>query len=550
MKKITSLFTGLAAAAALFGVAGCTNQVDYIKEIVDPCKFKVAGVYVEGLDASYNGAKVTLKVAGVNASGDKVDLDFTTDDDKSNVGYKYQNTTTNLEEGYTSGTAFFELDKEYDGETMAQTYFKKNYNPAEPDKFVPFQGGTFECYLSVGNSEFKVLSSDGKANQNAQLSVPAYENGEMVSRYVKVVVNGDHAEFSLSKSAKASVISTLVDFNFSSTDVYATDGYDGLTCVTSDKADDAEYAKYTLIFRNLPLSQVDMKVMLAGQAIGPVDGSLDVGTWWYESGDAAKMEASSLAQTISKATAADAAKYGVAVDEVFVAWEVYGDEPDNWDIPSNAHGPALKIYKFGQENKDEVYFLQVKNNDNFFFPTSTWGSDVKLTIDYNTVKAADCYLADPTAPEAKIYIDAIKVTNAPDLNTELRFWGTWLSKCKSATADYSDAGSYKIADQATYYEGGAAYMLLNEVYLPGDDTFRLKTRVSNCSAKANYVNRIIVSEENDGTPTLKTLEYAGEHWILVLERAETTSKNAFNCWLEPTDSDAYYETVKTRANSN
>ena len=70
-KSLVKFFAGVTAAASLL-LASCTTQNDYLDETSKLNKFKVAGLSVEGLDKSYNGSEIALKVVAYDEDGNKI----------------------------------------------------------------------------------------------------------------------------------------------------------------------------------------------------------------------------------------------------------------------------------------------------------------------------------------------------------------------------------------------------------------------------------------------------------------------------------------------
>lgn len=386
IKTLTRFVAGLTAAAALLLAAGCTNQLDYVDDTTALNKFNVAGLKVTGLDAAYNGADIKLLVvedlenpgaAGVTCVSGKVASSYT--DDKGNTV------------GYQSGTAYIKLDtpKLYDGDSLHTS--------------------KFECYLSVGSDTIKVLSSDGTTLENAKLSVPTSDAGtrdaDLKSKFVSVVVTDGIGTFSLVDKVDEPVNVTLYNVSLDLMNVAKADDLPaGVTVATSDKAAGQNHQKYTVKMIGLK-DNAGEKVVLGGSCIMEKDTDTEEDHWYWE-------DSSVFNQTIS--------------DEGVVEWSFYGA-----DVSYIAHraygpgkGPEFVIAAAGDAEKKQdgnrlltssVSCSGGTGDLNLMFPpyAVATGKDVTLTIDVSKVADGSKTKADPVAKTYKLYIDGIKVVNAP-----------------------------------------------------------------------------------------------------------------------------------------
>lgn len=515
MKKVTKFIAGLSAAAALLLGVSCTNQADYVEDNTARNAFNVAGLYVEGLDAGYNGSTVTLNVVGVDDDGAK-DENIAAVTGKIADSYTKDGTTV----GYKSGSAYIKLDDLYlyDGDKMAQAYYRAN---STKDGFAPFSANSFECYLTVGSDTIKVIAADGVSVENAKLSVPTSpadtNNASLAKKWVKVSVKDGVGTFSLASAPDEPVNATLTCLTLDVTSLTESSG--AYTLKTSDKA--GANGKYTLTIKGLEDDQNGIDVQLAGALIAPIEEgkTYTLGDYWY-GGPTDAMSADEQEKTPLKQTIKDGS----------VSWSFYGATA-SW---ATINGPAIKIYKFGKENKDKVFFLKTGAAGNFFFPTSTWGKDVELTIDVSKLnKGSDYDKADPVAAVSKVYIDGITLLNAPAINTAgyIAFCEGWVP---------NNEWGAKTKNKVTELENGAATLYFGESleYAPGVENFSLAIQMLNPAADS----------ENDGTDvgskhfwddaskigggTITTAKYSataynGRHIMLVVDASNSDKVVAF-----------------------
>ncbi len=509
MKKLIGKLAGtILVAATLFSVASCKNQLDYVNDTTALNKFNVLGLSVTGLDASYNHADIALMVREK-------------DDEKGNPVFKsyvsgkvsdsYQNEKGETI-GYKEGTAYIKLDtvKLFDGDTLHTS--------------------TFECYLKVGDNTIKLL--DGT---NAKLAVPTSpantEDKELKKKWVDVVVNGDYGTFSFKNSANEDDFVNVTLYNIKL----------GLNSVSSEKdlpkgvsvetvSKTGTNQKFTIKMTGLK-ENAGMKVIAGGSISNEDTGGFDdESARWYDK---------TFESTIS--------------DEGEVDWTFYGkDVPSSWGRGSGAGPEILICLSNGTDQNNAPRLLEgteTASDKNFVFPKYVIGDyDVTLTIDVEKVAANSKSKDDPVASESIIYIDAIKVTNAPEIGSAgyLGFCAKWLPN------NVWGAGTpYKISE-AGYYVGNDAYLITNLAYKPAKTTVKFDLQVLNPSTDANFwADASKVLDDTVATETYLTSELAGNHYVLVFDRASTkygtetdANNKATRAQLIPTKFFEYSYTVK------
>ena len=385
IKTMTKFIAGFAAAASLLLAAGCTNQLDYVDDTTAVNKFNVAGLKVTGLDAAYNGADIKLMVV----------------EDKNEVSYVEGTVASSHKDdkgntvGYQSGTAYIKLpDPElFDGDSLHTS--------------------KFECYLSVGNDKIKVLSADGATLENAKLAVPSSPAGTsntgLKSKFVDVVVTDGIGTFSFADKVDEPVNVTLYCVSLDLMNATENNLPAGVTVTTSDKAAGQIHQKYTVKMTGLK-DNAGEKVVLGGSCIMEKDNDKEEDHWYWE-------DSSVFNQTISDNGEVEWSFYGADVS--YIAYRSYG----------TGKGPEFVIAAAGDSEKKQdgnrlltssVSCTGDTSNYNIMFPpyAVATGKDVTLTIDVSKVKDESKTKADPVAKTYKIYIDGIKVINAPKPNEE------------------------------------------------------------------------------------------------------------------------------------
>lgn len=559
-KSLVKFFAGVTAAASLL-LASCTTQNDYLDETSKLNKFKVAGLSVEGLDKSYNGSEIALKVVAYDEDGNKIEETVAS----TIVADSYTNEKNEVV-GYQSGKAYVELDEAYlyDGDKMAVANLKVN---GTSDKYEKFVASTFECYLTVGADTVKVLSSDGVSLENAKLAVPQSDAGtkdaDLVTKWVKVVVNNGVGTFALASSASEPVNVTLwcikgVDLVNTSKEADLPKGVTAITTPTTSTT--AGVAKYKITIKGLEKNN-GQTVMLAGARISKTGTDLagedsgDSGQYWYDGNSADKALASA------------------KIENGEVTFEFFGrDVPSVWGRSyGKGHGPEIKIYAENGKEKTKtggdagICLLQRGDggDNNFLFPgyaIATDGNlnDVELVINVAELENNEATSADPTIESSAVYIDAIKITNCPSIGAAgyLGYCASWLSKGDwIGGSSWGPTTPYKLTDSNFYTDDGSSYLLVSEAYKPGKTTFQLDMQVLNpiINEKGDvdfWADASKVVKNDIKTPVYQTADYATNHYILVCERASTSAGDIYNIWLQPTETDKDYANLYNYANTD
>lgn len=395
IKRLNKIVAGITAAAALLLAAGCKNQLDYVDDTTARNAFNVAGLYVTGLDSSYNGAPVSLQVVTAIADdGDKTEESwFATE-----VAYSYKDNSGNVV-GYQSGTAYKKEAKLYDGDALAVKTYAKNAKV--------FAASSIECYLKVGSDTFKVVSSDGTKLENAKLSVPTSPAGtkdkDLSSKWVTVTIKDGIATFALAGNADEPVNVTLPTIKL---DILTKTADTLPAAIKIEKvAKTGTNQKFTLKLTGLK-EHAGTEFILGGSDISLTDGSL--GSYWYNEKFKSKIS-----------------------DDGEIGWTFYGSAVNSGNISdwgrtysSEQAGPEILILKADDPKKENGMQLLASgvsrkgvkgDSENFMFPAYTIGNyDVTCTIDVaKLTKGTDYTQADPEAPKSTIRVAGIKVINAP-----------------------------------------------------------------------------------------------------------------------------------------
>lgn len=549
-KSLVKFFAGVTAAASLL-LASCTTQNDYLDETSKLNKFKVAGLSVEGLDKSYNGSEIALKVVAYDEDGNKIEETVAS----TIVADSYTNEKNEVV-GYQSGKAYVELDEAYlyDGDKMAVANLKVN---GTSDKYEKFVASTFECYLTVGADTVKVLSSDGISLENAKLAVPQSDAGtkdaDLVTKWVKVVVNEGVGTFTLASSADEPINVTLANIKLDllrkTEDEIA--ALAGVTVTKTPKAGTNQ--KFTVKITGLK-DNAGTELVYGGADISDTDTG-DFGGHWY---DDVKHKVK-----ISEDGVLEFSFYGKAVN---------GGNPGGWGryYSTDEAGPEIIIASVSEKKENGSRLLEnaisLKSGDasstdstNFMFPAYCIGNfDVELTIEKDKLTSGVSQ-ADPVTPEATVYIDAIKITNCPSIGAAgyLGYCASWLSKGVwiGDVNSWGPTTPYKLTDSNFYTADGSSYLLVSEAYKPGKTTFQLDMQVVNPEDDDHFWDVKVVKDKDIKekpvkTPVYQTADYATNHYILVCERAFTSEGDFYNIWLQPTETDKDYENLYNYANTD
>lgn len=499
IKRFNKILAGITAAAALLLAAGCKNQLDYLNDTTARNAFNVAGLYVSGLDAGYNGANVALKVVAVDANGDKSEVDYV-------AGTVADSYTTDKGEtvGHQSGTVYIKLDeaKLYDGDKMAVDYFNAN---GDADDYVAFSASSIECYLQVGSDTIKVLSSDGSKLENAKLSVPTSEAGtkdaDLISRWVTVNVADGVGTFALAGNASEPVNVTLPHIGLNLTTVTsASDLPAGVTINSSTdttKATDG-ITNVVLTITGIPEDFKDYVMILSGADIGDSASTIETGDWHYDK------TSNVFKQTVAKAEA-DKDDIDVKAGEYYVSYDFYGQR-QTWRADCDIE-MLVSDYNNGEGNHNSNNRLldqvtENKKDTNFMLPKYLWGSKkVSITIDMNDLKnGTDYKRADPVATSGSIklagfVVNGLKTSETYNLiatdGDAARTFLDGLDKTQGNNADLVslleiwDTSAKDLEFASTY----ACYFPDSTIEVfPGSETFVLGFRA--------------VPQSSDSTPTL------------------------------------------------
>lgn len=487
-KTLVKFFAGVTAAASLL-MAGCTNQLDYLDETVALNKFNVLGLYVEGLNESYNNAPVTLSVKEgedfVSYAEGKV-ADSYTKDGKV-VGYK-------------SGTAYIKLDtpKVFDGDKL--------------------ETSTFECYITVGADKFLKVAADGLTTENAKLSVPTSpaktKNADLKGRWVTVNVANGTPTYSLESSAKEPVNVTLYNIKLDLLSCTAETLPTGVT--VSKVAKEGTNQKFTLKLTGLK-DNAGTDVVLGGSDISSTDKDLKDN--WHDR--------TNFKKTISAEGTVEWTFYGSAVN---------GGNISAWGRTYTAEqaGPEIVIVDTtGKDQNDGNKLLQSsvsregKEGDsmNFMFPAYTIGDfDVTCTIDVASLADSSKSKADPVCPESVIKINAIYIKDAPTPENN----AIYLTTPDGYGSDKQKASSWKIPENS-YNQNCHRYVsadLINGNFewgfdvvevKPYGETFSLGIRLmdseDNAKKEFNWGDDDI-TDKGICTPYYSTKEYANGTYTL------------------------------------
>lgn len=506
IKTMTKFIAGFAAAASLLLATGCTNQLDYVNDNTALNKFNVAGLKVTGLDESYNGADIKLLVK----KGDN-DVAYVS----GKVASSYTKETGDVV-GYQSGSAYIKLETPelFDGDSLHTS--------------------KFECYLSVGTDTIKVLSSDGTKLENAKLAVPTSpagtRNADLKSKFVEVVVNDGIGTFSFADKPAEPVNVTMYKVKMDLLKCTVNNLPAGVEVKTVAKT--GTYQKFTLTMKGLK-ENAGTEVVLGGADISATDGSLKDN--WYDEKEFKK--------TIS--------------EEGEVSWTFYGSAVNGGNIAGwgrvyelNEAGPEILISEVSDKKQNGNHLLmssvsrEGKENvsENFMFPAYTIGDyDVELTIDVSKINETSWEKTDPVAKTSKLYIDGIKVINAPkpeagkavyivdadddtDENKKERI-------CFVPDNTWNDKAHHYAADEINS-KGNYAWRFDKAVeFVPNKASFKIGARLVPSSTKSfSWDNQI--GQGNAGYSVhYLTKEYEDGHYTLIIDNSTSTLLE----YLWPTD---------------
>lgn len=371
-KSLVKFFAGVTAAASLL-LASCTTQNDYLDETTALNKMNIKGFTVTGLDQAYDQATAKLMVKeGVDEDGAENMVCI-----GEAVVAAYDAT-----KGYKSGTAYVKFDEPYlyDGDKL--------------------QTSKLECYLVVGNDEFKVADTVNGAYKNAVLSVKTSPAGtadkDLASSFIAISVYDGVASYAFASNAteQIAVPVYMCDFDISSA-ASAEDLPEGVTIETTTKT--GTNSKYTVIFKGL-VDNVGTKFVVAGSAISSKDENL--GDNW------------NIMETPGLKVSAVVTDKGLisTVDETgTLRFEFYGSKVSY----STTDSPAIKIVAYNVDTDPWTCLLCANGDKNWCFPDYTAGNDVTMTVDITKLDESSWTKSKAAYEAVSFFVDGIKVLNAP-----------------------------------------------------------------------------------------------------------------------------------------
>lgn len=479
-KSLVKFFAGVTAAASLL-LASCTTQNDYLDETTALNKMNIKGFTVTGLDQAYDQATAKLMVKeGVNEDGTENLVSI-----GEAVVAAYDAT-----KGYKSGTAYAKFDEPYlyDGDKL--------------------QTSKLECYLVVGNDEFKVADTVNGAYKNAVLSVKTSPAGtadkDLASSFIAISVYDGVASYAFASNAteQLAVPVYMCDFDISSAES-AEDLPEGVTIETTTKT--GTNSKYTVIFKGL-VDNVGTKFVVAGAAISSKDENL--GDNWNI------METPGLKVN---AVVTDKGLISTVDETGTLRFEFYGSKP-SW--ASNA-SPAIKIAAYNVDT-DPWTCLLCANGENWFFPDYTDGNDVTMTVDITKLDESSWTKSKAAYEAVSFYVDGIKVLNAPKPASGKMYFvdgdGYAYSKVINFVPNNSwNTESHSYTNSEVNSKGSVSWVFDEPVQVaPKAETFKLGARVVGekdgnldwDSAKGGFTN------------FYQTTEFAGKHVTLIIDASD------------------------------
>lgn len=469
-KTLVKFFAGVAAAASLL-LAGCTNQLDYLDQTTALNKMNIKGFTVSGLDQSYDQATAKLVVIeGQDEDGNDVETVIGT---TTVAAY----TAT---EGYKSGTAYVEFDEPYlyDGDSLHTS--------------------KLNCFLIVGDDEFKVANTTDGAYEAAGLSVKTSPAGtadaDLVSSFIAVTVYDGVAEYAFASSATEplAVPVYMCDFDISAA-ASAGDLPAGVTIDLADKT--GTNNKYTVIFKGLT-DNVGTKFVVAGAAISSTDSNL--GDNWNI------METAGLKVS---AVVTDKGLVSTVNSDGTVTFVFYGAKP-SW--ASNA-SPAIKIAAYNVDTDPWTCLLQA-NGGNWFFPDYTDGHDVTMTVDLATLDTSYWKKSDSKYEAVSFDIVGVKVVNAPTIGS-----AGYIALCSGWLPDNVWGATTTNKITSLTKSNGSVEFATPYTCKPFSKTFKLGIQALNpASDDAFWADASKIGGGEINTPTYVTTDFANGEYIYVL----------------------------------
>ena len=469
-KSLVKFFAGVTAAASLL-LASCTTQNDYLDETTALNKMNIKGFTVTGLDQAYDQATAKLMVKeGVNEDGTENVVSI-----GEAVVAAYDAT-----KGYKSGTAYAKFDEPYlyDGDKL--------------------QTSKLECYLVVGNDEFKVADTVNGAYKNAVLSVKTSPAGtadkDLASSFIAISVYDGVASYAFASNAteQIAVPVYMCDFDISSA-TSAEDLPEGVTIETTART--GTNNKYTVIFKGL-VDNIGTKFVVAGAAISSKDENL--GDNW------------NIMETPGLKVSAVVTDKGLisTVDETgTLRFEFYGAAP-SW--ASNA-SPAIKIAAYNVDT-DPWTCLLCANGGNWFFPDYTDGNDVTMTVDITKLDESSWTKSKAAYEAVSFDIVGVKIVNAPTIGGAgyIALCSNWIPNNEWGAATTNKITSLTKGNGVVEFAEPYKYKALSK-------TFKLDMQILNPSEDGKFWDD--ASKVGGGTiytPTYVTTDFAEGSYIYVI----------------------------------
>ena len=494
-KSLVKFFAGVTAAASLL-LASCTTQNDYLDETTALNKMNIKGFTVTGLDQAYDQATAKLMVKeGVDEDGAENMVCI-----GEAVVAAYDAT-----KGYKSGTAYAKFDEPYlyDGDKL--------------------QTSKLECYLVVGNDEFKVADTVNGAYKNAVLSVKTSPAGtadkDLASSFIAISVYDGVASYAFASNAteQIAVPVYMCDFDISSA-ASAEDLPEGVTIETTDKT--GTNSKYTVIFKGL-VDNVGTKFVVAGEAISSKDENLG-GNW-------------NIMETPGLKVSDVVTDKGLisTVDETgTLKFEFYGAAP-SW--ATNA-SPAIKIAAYNVDTDPWTCLLQNSGDSkgNWFFPDYTDGNDVTMTVDITKLDESSWTKSKAAYEAVSFDIVGVKIVNAPTIGG-----AGYIALCSDWIPN-NEWGATTTNKITSLYKGNGAFEFAEPFkYKALSKTFKLDMQILNPDKDDNFwADGSKVGGGTIYTPTYVTTDFAEGSYIYVINVVGD------KCYasLMPSDAVSLYET--------
>ena len=490
MKKIIGKLAGtILAAAALFSVASCKNQLDYVNDTTAINRMKILGFHASGEALkSYNGATAALyvvenEVAKCIAKGEVAGTN-----------------SSNL--NYLSGNAYVKLTTPYifDG-----------------DKY---HVSSIEMYLVVADKTLKVWNKDFTSKENASLSIPSSPAGtddkDLEERFVTITVPSvdDDAsvlyDFAKSNSVTEPTKSNLYEIYADKVGILGNKTIAEWNKIPGIKVETetskTTNPKYTITISGLD-NDIGGKYGVRGASISAKDS--DLGDHWDQ-----KNADEGLDSVIAKDDK------GVAS----ISFKFYGKKP-TWASEDDV-GPAFKIVKVGTEKDPWECLLGDSKNQNLFFPKDIGSNDVTVSIDYTKLATDAKKFTAATKEDSKYVkkftINKVILKNAPAIGD-----AGYIALCESWLP--GNIWGVKTSNKITSLTGKDAILALNYDYCidasSSDSSVELKLQAVN-PAEDNDGKfwKNIIYADSDPKASVSFSEYKDKNINLVYDITAKTAK--------------------------